>query len=199
MRTIVDLIRHGEPVGGRRYRGKQDDPLSEKGWQQMWQALGEGHPWTRVWTSPLARCHAFAQRLAGLHGLPLIVDQRLEEVGFGSWEGRTPQEIEAEHPGWLARFKSDPVNVRPPGAEALEDFRARVASVWEEMLARSPGEHLLVVCHAGVIRMTLAHVLGVPLRQSYLIDVPTAGVTRLSVEGSGSDARPVLHFHGGRL
>ena len=33
--TRIDLIRHGEPVGGRRYRGQIDDPLSEKGWKQM--------------------------------------------------------------------------------------------------------------------------------------------------------------------
>ena len=33
--TIIDLIRHGEPVGGQRLRGAQDDPLSALGWQQM--------------------------------------------------------------------------------------------------------------------------------------------------------------------
>jgi len=30
--TTIDLLRHGEPVGGKRYRGQIDDPLSEKGW-----------------------------------------------------------------------------------------------------------------------------------------------------------------------
>ncbi|MHB1590203.1 MAG: histidine phosphatase family protein [Sulfuricella sp.] len=39
--TTIDLIRHGEPVGGRRYRGRTDDPLSEKGWNQMWTAVGD--------------------------------------------------------------------------------------------------------------------------------------------------------------
>jgi alpha-ribazole phosphatase len=29
--TTLDLMRHGEPVGGRRYSGQIDDPLSEKG------------------------------------------------------------------------------------------------------------------------------------------------------------------------
>ena len=34
--TTIDLIRHGEPVGGRAYRGHNiDDPLSDKGWQQI--------------------------------------------------------------------------------------------------------------------------------------------------------------------
>ena len=40
--TIVDLIRHGEPAGGQRYRGHRvDDPLTEKGWSQMWNSVGE--------------------------------------------------------------------------------------------------------------------------------------------------------------
>ena len=33
--TIIDLLRHGEPVGGRLLRGSQDDPLTEEGWSQM--------------------------------------------------------------------------------------------------------------------------------------------------------------------
>ena len=37
--TTIDLLRHGEPLGGGRYRGQMDDALSEKGWQQMWQAV----------------------------------------------------------------------------------------------------------------------------------------------------------------
>ena len=44
---IIDLIRHGEPQGGPRYRGDGiDDPLSDKGWRQMWDAVGEDAPWT---------------------------------------------------------------------------------------------------------------------------------------------------------
>ncbi|MEK6748901.1 MAG: histidine phosphatase family protein, partial [Pseudomonadota bacterium] len=38
--TVVDMIRHGEPVGGKRYRGHRDDPLSDIGWRQMREAVG---------------------------------------------------------------------------------------------------------------------------------------------------------------
>jgi len=30
--TTIDLLRHGEPVGGRMLRGSTDHPLSETGW-----------------------------------------------------------------------------------------------------------------------------------------------------------------------
>ena len=42
--TTIDLIRHGEPVGGRKYRGQIDDPLSDKGWTQMRQAVADHKP-----------------------------------------------------------------------------------------------------------------------------------------------------------
>ena len=63
--TIIDFIRHGEPVGGRAYRGHNiDDPLSEKGWQQMRTAVADHCPWSQLISSPLLRCKDFANELA---------------------------------------------------------------------------------------------------------------------------------------
>ena len=193
--TTLDLIRHGEPVGGRKYRGQIDDPLSEKGWAQMRAAVGNKVAWSRVISSPLSRCRAFAEALAEQHGLPLIVEERFKEVGFGIWEGKTAAEIELAAPGTLIRFKADPIYARPHGAEVLEVFLARVAAGLESILLTHPGEHILIVCHAGVIRMALAHALAIPLANTYRIEVASAGITRLRFDGE----RPSLVFHGGCL
>ena len=190
--TTLDLMRHGEPVGGRRYRGHIDDPLSEKGWMQMRAAVGEHAPWTRLVASPLLRCRAFAESLAAAHGLPLAFDARLKEVGFGVWEGKSAAEIEQTAPGTIARFKADPVNARPAGAEPLADFRARVAAGLEELLALHAGQHVLLVGHAGVIRMALAWALHIPLEHAYRIEVASATLTRLHFDAG----RASLIFHG---
>ena len=190
--TTLDLMRHGEPVGGRRYRGQIDDPLSEKGWSQMLAAVGDTVPWTRVVSSPLLRCRAFAETLAGRHGLPLALDERLKEVGFGEWEGRSAAEIEQGAPGTLARFKADPLNARPAGAEPLADFHARVAAALEDLLAQHAGQHVLLVGHAGVMRMALAWALHIPLQHAYRIEVATATLTRLRFDGGCAS----LIFHG---
>lgn len=195
MITTLDLIRHGEPVGGRKYRGQVDDALSEKGWAQMEAALGETWPWTQLVSSPLVRCHAFAEKLARTHGVPLAADDRLREVGFGVWEGRSAAEIELAFPGSLQRFKADPVNARPQGAEPLETFRARVAAGLEATLAQFSGQHVLIVCHAGVIRMALAWALQIPLIHAYRIEVASASITRLRFDAG----RASLIFHGGCL
>jgi len=91
--TTLDFLRHGEPVGGKRYCGQTDDPLSEKGWPQMCTVTAGARPWMAIVSSPLSRCRAFAEWLAGAAGLPLSIDERLAEVGFGVWEGRTAAEL----------------------------------------------------------------------------------------------------------
>ncbi|MFN3751428.1 MAG: histidine phosphatase family protein [Thiobacillus sp.] len=192
MTTLIDLMRHGEPVGGRRYRGQVDDPLSEKGWAQMRAAVGDAAPWHHVVSSPLLRCREFAATLAGRHGLPVRYDDRLKEIGFGVWEGRSAAEIEAGSPGALTRFKADPLNARPAGAEPLADFHARVAAALDELLAQHAGQHVLLVGHAGVMRMALARALHIPLEHAYRIEVATASFTRLRFESG----RASLIFHG---
>ncbi len=195
MSTVLDLMRHGEPVGGRKYRGQIDDPLSEKGWAQMRAAVGDQVPWTRIVSSPLLRCRSFSEALSGQHGLPLAFEPRLQEVGFGIWEGKTAAEIEVEAPGTLARFKADPVHARPAGAEPLAAFQARVAAGLEAVVSQNQDQHVLVVGHAGVVRMALAWALHIPLQHAYRIEVASASLTRLHF----SKGNASLIFHGGSL
>ena len=193
--TTLDFIRHGEPVGGRKYRGQIDDPLSEKGWAQMRAALGDDAPWSRVISSPLLRCRTFAEALAQQHGLPLEFEVRFKEIGFGIWEGKTAEQIECAWPDTLAQFKADPIRARPPGAEPLDEFYSRVAAGIEHVLHAYPDDHVLVVGHAGVIRMALAYALAISLANAYRVEVASAGITRLRFDG----ARATLVFHGGCL
>ena len=127
-----------------------------------------------------------------MNGLPLALDGRLKEVGFGEWEGKSAAEIEQGAPGALARFKVDPVNARPAGAEPLADYCVRVAAALEDLLAQHAGQHMLLVGHAGVMRMALAWVLHIPLEHAYRIEVATASLTRLRFD----DGRASLIFHG---
>ncbi len=189
----IDLIRHGEPVGGHRYRGQTDDPLSEKGWRQMWSAVGDQSPWRQIVTSPLLRCGAFAEALSERHGIALTTQPAFKEVRFGVWEGRTAAELDAEEPGVVDRFYHDPVTQRPEGAEPLEAFVERVVAAWDALVEEDTEAHTLVVTHAGVIRSVLTHILRVPLSHLYRLSVPNAGITRIKLQGSRP---PSILFHG---
>jgi probable phosphoglycerate mutase len=177
--TLVDFLRHGEPVGGRRYRGDgMDDPLSEKGWQQMWDAVGDHQPWQRVISSPLRRCREFAGLLSERCRIPLSVDARFREVGQGSWEGLSPAEIIAANEAEYRAFYADPQRNRPAGSEPLEAFGERVAAALTEAMQQYPGEHLLVVAHAGVIRAALGFVLQAEPAAWYRTRIDNAAFTR---------------------
>ena len=199
MLTTIDLIRHGEPVGGRKNSGQTDDPLSEKGWAQMWKAVGDYAQWQRIITSPLSRCQAFAEALAEKRGIPVSVEARFKEVTFGVWEGQTAAQLSAHNPDLLFDFKCDPVAHRPMGAELLAEFHARVTAGWQAMLDAHSGEHLLVVCHAGVIRMLLSGVLGMPAHNAYRIQVSSAAVSRIVVDERHGQRLATLLFHDGVL
>lgn len=197
--TLIDLIRHGEPVGGRRYRGQLDDPLSDKGWAQMRAAVSDVCPWQAIVASPLLRCSDFAKELSVRHQLPLRMDVRLQEIGFGVWEGKTAEEIRAADPDILQQFMLDPIANRPQGAEALVDFRDRVVAVWEQIVRECRGQQVLIVAHAGVIRMVMCHVLEMPLKRVFRIQVDNAAITRIRIDTLGQVILPRLVFHAGQL
>ena len=166
--TKIDVIRHGEPEGGRRYRGYGvNDPLTEKGWQQMWGSMPEQIPWDMIVSSPLARCLDFGQALAEKAGIECLVEDNMKEIGFGVWEGLTPEEILADDSEALNHFYKDPVNNRPDGAEGLEIFSKRVWDAYQTIAVEHKDKHTLVIGHAGVARAIAANVLQMSLDDVY--------------------------------
>ncbi|HHB12195.1 MAG TPA: histidine phosphatase family protein [Chromatiales bacterium] len=180
-RVWIDLLRHGEPTGGERYRGDGvDDPLSPRGWEQMWAAVGAAAGWVRVVSSPLQRCRAFAEALGERLQIPVSVEPELREVGFGVWEGLTKPEVASRWPGALEAFHADPVTHRPRGAEPLEAFCGRVSRALDRLWQAAGAGPVLVVAHAGVLRAAAVQALRMPLGSMYRLRIGYAGCVRLS-------------------
>ena len=172
--TRVELLRHGETVGGSRYRGSIDDALTPQGWSAMRAALDETSDWDHIVSSPLRRCADFARDLAQRHGLPFSLDARLREIHFGDWEGKTAADILASDPEALGRFWNDPVNYPPPDGEDVRALEARVLQVWEELVIRHAGKKILVVSHGGPLRIILGRAQGLSLTDSLRLEVAHA-------------------------
>lgn len=181
--TIIDLIRHGEPLGGSLYRGHSiDDPLSKTGWQQMWQAVDDYNQWQQIISSPLLRCCNFAEQLAEKNNIPLQIEAGFKEVGFGSWEGLTREQVKQNNLQEYIDFYNDPVNKRPTVCEDLNLFIQRVISSYTEIVEQFKGQHILVVAHAGVIRAILAHIVSAPPKGLYNFKINNAGISRIHAE-----------------
>jgi broad specificity phosphatase PhoE len=187
---FITLLRHGEVVGGPRFRGPLDDPLTPRGRGQLDAAFAQLGGWDRLVASPSRRCRGPATALAERLAIPLVIDQDLAERGFGSWNGRRAAEIPETH---LARFYADPGTFNPVGAEPMDEFALRVRRSWLRLLAGANPSTLLLT-HGGVIRLIVSEVLQLPTASLGLIEVPYACITRIRVpEAPG---RPSLIFHG---
>ena len=188
---FADLLRHGEPLGGGRFRGGSQDPLTPKGLAQLRAAAAAaGADWDLILTSPARRCADFAKELARDLGLPWESWPELGERGWGDWEGLRADQIP---PADLARFWTDPLGFAPPRAEPFAAFSARVLGAWRRLLG-GPARYPLLITHGGSVRVILGDVLGLPQASLILIEVPYACLTRLRLPQS--PGRPSLMTHG---
>jgi len=169
MPLAIDLLRHGD-TGLPGFRGSLDDELAPPGWRQMEQAIA-GKEWDVVVSSPRLRCAAFAQTLAARCGLPLHLDERLAEMHFGAWEGKTAAELMQSDAEALQNFWQDPERYPPPQGERMEKFSERVLQAWEYIRQQYAGQRVLVVAHGGVIRRILCHTRGLPLSELLSLEV----------------------------
>ncbi|HTS54271.1 MAG TPA: alpha-ribazole phosphatase family protein [Burkholderiales bacterium] len=180
--TLVDLLRHGETERGAGFRGSTDDALTPRGLEQMRAAIEEECTWNWIVTSPLRRCADFARELGRRRRIPVETEQRLQEIHFGAWETKSAEQLTAEDRDGLPRFWSDPSRHPPPGGETLARFQERVVSSWKHQIRRHAGQRILIVSHAGPIRVILCHVLEIAIAELLRFEVPHASVTRIQVD-----------------
>lgn len=189
---LVGLLRHGEARGGARLRGHTDDPLTAHGREQMHAATRDHFHWDRVISSPLARCAEFARTFARRQALPLTLDDRLKELHFGAWEGRTAAGLMAETPDALTRFWADPAAYPPPDGEPLAQFQARVLDAWRAIVTGPADRRVLVVTHGGVIRVLLCHLHRQPIERLLELEVGLASLHQVHVEHAGGEPQATL-------
>jgi len=194
--VMIDLMRHGALHGGRKYRGSIDDPLTSEGEAAMdgvWQHLMDDVD--AVLTSPLQRCRMMSERWQAAHGVPCHIEPRLHEMHYGEWEGLTEEQIRAAYGNeLLQRWRDNPAGMCPPGGEAFEDFRQRIATLVDDIQQRkihSEHRHLLMVAHSGTVRMLLMLFTGMDAAHIRRFDVPYACWSRIAVRPEGS----FLVFH----
>jgi len=180
--TTIDLLRHGEPEGNDGFRGHSDFVLTAKGWQQMREATAlRPAPWQAIVTSPLKRCAEFASELATELGFAAHVEHDLREMSFGDWEGVSFEGVRERWPDLLQAFSRDPTAATPPNGESLQQLADRVLPVWDELIERHRGQHVLLVAHGGVNRVILGRILAMAHSALTRVQVPYAGLSRVQI------------------
>ena len=155
--TKLALIRHGSTTYNETHRlqGLRDVPLSEQGREQIRSCDVppelQGFTWI---SSPLARASETAQLLAAG---PVETDSRLVEMDWGSWEGRTVDDLRAELGQSMKENENRGLDFRPSHGESPREVMFRVRPLLAE-IGRS-GRNTAAVTHKGVIRAVYAAAL----------------------------------------
>lgn len=178
----IDLLRHGETMGGSRFYGKTDIPISPHGLTQMWATTQKLSPhWDCIISSPLRRCADFAHKLGQRYTIPVLLDNRIKEFNFGIWEGLTAAEIMETDADALTRFWESPLIYPPENGEYLLNFQARVLLAWHETTKTYAGKKVLLVTHSGVIRAILCHVATKPIERLLDFEIEHASMRHVLV------------------
>jgi broad specificity phosphatase PhoE len=193
------LVRHGQTDFNVQHRlpGQLPGiPLNEEGKRE---AIATAHaladlPLGAIVASPLERTMETAAYLNANRGLEIRQDADLLDTDYGRFSGQSWDELDQHDRAW-ARFTTDPLHA-PKGVERFADVQQRAVRAAERWrVAADLGEWVALVTHADLVKLIVAHYVGVPLAYVPLINLDNASVTLLAFHPS-QDRRPsVLCFN----
>lgn len=187
MSTII-LVRHGENDWSKKNKLAGWIPgvhLNEEGHRQAQAAAKRLAPLPvkAVYSSPVTRCMETAAYIAETLHLGVVQLDEVGEVAYGQWEGKKIKKL-AKKPLWWA-VQYAPSRARFPDGEALREVQFRAVQALEKLSRKHEKDMIVVVSHADVIRLLLAHYLGVhiDLFQRIIISPASASIVNLHPSG----------------
>jgi len=166
-------------------------PLDERGRAQAASVAArlQTLPLAVIVSSPIERCRETAEAILAERdpAPPFELDERLGDVRYGDWTGRSFKELHRE-PLWKS-VMANPADVTFPNGEAIRDMAVRaIASVRDWSARLGPDATFAIVSHADPIRAILADALGLHLEGYGRLVVGPGSLSVVRYDG----ARPVV-------
>ncbi len=190
------LFRHGHLENSEQsvINGSTDIPLSDRGRSQMefWREHFRVMSIDSCVSSNLQRT---------IEGIRILTDGRMlfreqnpefRERSFGTWEGKTRQEISALDPEGYLRWQELDLSFAPDGGESLRGFHGRISLALKDYIARTGfGKNVLMVGHSGVNRVFLLNAMGLSLEHYFRFSQDYAALNIIDFFREGP---PVVHL-----
>jgi broad specificity phosphatase PhoE len=183
----VVLVRHAAAEGQGRFLGQRDVPLSTAGRKQLPVLVRKLRPYAvdAIYCSDLTRARATAMALARRRAVSVALRPRLREMGFGRWEGLSWDDVAEQFPRLARQWLAGRSRPRVPGGESFAPFRARVTRELKRIVAANHGRSVVVVAHAGAIRVAIGAALGLDDRHLFRIAQSPCGLNVIDYFKSG--------------
>ena len=136
-----------------------------------------------IYSSPIERCFETAEIIAARHKLEIETDEALGEVEYGRWTNRSLKSL-MRTKLWTT-VQRWPAGMKFPEGETLRAVQARAVDAIEEIRIARPKASVCCVSHGDVIKLVMAHYLGVhiDLYQRIIIGPASVSVVALSEYG----------------
>ena len=164
----IYLIRHGETDQNKCkcLQGRSDIELNEYG-RELARKPAEGLkdiPFDIIFTSPLKRARETAEIIRGKREIPLVLEERIQEISFGEYEGLCYGKENYSIPDKdFMNFFNEPQDYKtPPGGESLEEVITRTGEFLQEILQKEAykDKNILLSTHGCALKACLANING---------------------------------------
>lgn len=176
------ILRHAEKAKGNFFNPvlrHQDEPISSQGLvesRKLWDYFSS-KTIQRIYISQYLRTGQTAEYTARKLNLTPIKDARLNEIDNGLIDSLSDAQIEQTYPEVWKAFQARDHDFQFPGGESGEDARRRIADFMQER--QQNNEDILIICHEGLIRLWLCHILGLPAFRRWDFKVDFCGIMEI--------------------
>jgi probable phosphoglycerate mutase len=180
------LIRHGQTTWNVEHRLPGQLPgveLNDTGRQQA-ARLADALtvlPISAIISSPLERARETAEILAKGRDLSVRIEPELADTDVGKWAGQVIEQLSRDDPAWKTYVK-DPTTA-PAGVETFPQVQQRVVGAIERWREQDNiGAYPAFVAHADVIKLILAHYMGLDVGRAGSMMIDNASVSMIELE-----------------
>ena len=192
--TTFFMVRHAvtEHTGKRLSGWMEGISLTDQGREQA-EAVAESLAdveFEAIYSSPIARTNETARAIAVHQDVRVQTRRALGEVEYGAWTNRPLRSLmKTKLWGTVQRF---PSAARFPDGESLREVQVRALDEIERIAADHPKGNVCCVSHGDVIKLILAHYLGMHIDLYQRIVVAPASI---SVFGLGERGPTILSLN----
>ncbi len=181
---MLYIMRHGKTDWNLRHKlqGKTDIPLNDMGIKMAREAKEryKDENFDICYCSPLKRARETAALVLDGRNIPVIIDDRLTEMGFGIYEGIENVFDKPECPVWTL-FVEPEKYVAQDGAESLNDLIGRTKSFLEEIVypGVGDGKDILIMGHGAMNSALIGQVRHTPVKDFWAEGIENCKLIKL--------------------
>ncbi len=173
--AVNDFVKTGKLAGWLPEIHLNDDGKAQA--EVLGQRLAEA-PIKQLYASPLERTMETAEAIRQYH--PTLDIKQIEDIGevrYGEWEGQEIARL-AKTKMWHV-VQEYPSRAYFPNGETMREAQMRAVNAMETLALSHPRDLVAVVTHADLIKMVLAHYLGMHLDNFQRIVISPASISSL--------------------